>query len=105
MLKIWINQNGHNVDSSPEIGKGNLSGRKDALLKYFKNIDQYIDRLDNSYDDYTFDELKENKDRAEKYYSSVSYFLNPDDKEPKFTSYATKKLRFSIHSKLEMKIQ
>lgn len=93
MLKIWINQNRHEIELSTEIGKGNLSGRKDALLKYFKNknIDQYIDRLDNSYDDYTFDELKENKDRAEKYYSSVSYFLNPDDKEPKFTSYATKK--------------
>lgn len=65
MLKIWINQNWHEIELSTEIGKGKLSGRKTTLLDYFKNINQYIDRLDNSYDDYTFDELQENKDRAE----------------------------------------
>lgn len=95
-LKDWIKKNCNIIERSTEIGKNDKGGEKVALLDYFNNLSQYIDRLGKPYEDYTFDEIKsgnnEDKIRAEEYYSSVSYFLNPDDKETKrYTSYATKK--------------
>lgn len=95
-LESWINNNSNSIERSTEIGKDNKGGEKVALLEYFKNLSEYVDRLGNPYEDYTFQEIMsgkaDDKARAEEYYSSVSYFMNPDDKEnKKYFSYATKK--------------
>lgn len=95
-LENWINENKTVIKNSSELGKNENGGKKVALSNYFNNLGDYIDRLGKQCDDYTFQELTsgsiEDKERAEKYYSSVSYFMNPDDKkEKRYFSYATKK--------------
>lgn len=94
-LKEWVDNNKKNIAQSPEIGKDDKGGKKVALLEYFDHLNDYINRLGAKHEDYSFQELisgvEDDKKRAEEYYSSVSYFLNPDDKEKKFYSYATKK--------------
>lgn len=90
----WIKANESHVSSSPEIGN-DKSGKKIALLAYFKEIDSYVGKLGDHYEDYSFEELTsgrpEDKRRAEEYYSSVSYFVNPDDKKKRYNSFATEK--------------
>lgn len=95
-LRQWVNKNKKNIEESPEIGKDDKGGKKVALLEYFVHLEDYIKRLGSKHKDYSFQELTsgsaKDKQRAEEYYSSVSYFLNPDDKkEKKYYSYATKK--------------
>lgn len=95
-LKQWVNNNEKKIEESSEIGKDDKGGKKVALLEYFIHLEDYIDRLGTKHKDYSFQELTsgaaKDKERAEEYYSSVSYFLNPDDKkEKKYYSYATKK--------------
>lgn len=101
-LRLWMKNNKNDIRNSKKIGQNEDVGKKIALLEYFDHIDEYIDRLGLPFADYSFQELTSGKDsdreRAEKYYSSVSYFLNPDDlSEKKFFSYATKKAEvFSV---------
>lgn len=94
-LTAWIKRNQKSIEKSSEIGKDDNGGKKVALLEYFTHLDEYIYRLGAGHKDYTFEELTSGADkdkvRAEEYYSSVSYFLNPDNKsEKKYCSYATK---------------
>lgn len=99
-LESWINNNHNSIEQSTEIGKDDKGGEKVALLEYFENLSEYVGRLGKPHEDYTFQEIMsvkaEDKARAEEYYSSVSYFMNPDDKENKNTSaMLRRKLKFS----------
>ena len=94
-LNSWVADYKLVIQEATEIGKDKLCGQKVAFLKYLTNIGEYINNLGKAPKDYTFKELtsgkEDDKAKAEEYYSSVSYFSNPDDKTIKYTSYATEK--------------
>lgn len=95
-IKKWASENRKSIEESSRIGQDDKGAKKVALLEYFEYLDDYVGRLGKPYKDYSIKELisgnANDRIRAEEYYSSVSYFMNPDDRNnKKYYSYATKK--------------
>lgn len=94
-LRLWIQSNKGSISDSQNLGDDKKIGKKIAVQEYFTNVESYIDKLGCPSEDYSFEELTsgkdEHKDRAEEYYSSVSYFKKPGDNKKVFNSFATEK--------------
>ena len=104
-IEKWASENRKSIEESFIIGQDDKGAKKVALLEYFENLGDYVGRLGKPYKDYSIKELKSgnanDKVRAEEYYSSVSYFMNPDDRNnKKYYSYATKKAEVFTHFKI-----
>lgn len=95
-LEKWCNDYKGIILKDPNIGN-DKSKLKEKFIEYLSNIDDFVNRLietpnDDIFDDYKLDDVISGNEIGKKYYSSISYYDNPDasEKTVVYDSFATK---------------